>query len=128
MPVRYPPRSPGELANVDHCALVVLARDRVQVVPTIGSGYLESVGCTGLRAVGFPDVDGDGRLDVALIHATVAPPDRYGDTPVVVRRHADGTFAVDDELTAALDRRGGITTIAALRRALAERRGGRPAK
>jgi hypothetical protein len=122
LPVRYAPRAPGELRNVDHCALVVLSPDRVQVVRTVGAGYLESLGCTGLDAIGFSDLDGDGRLDIALIQATVAPPDRYLKTPVVVRTQPDGSLAVDDRLTEALDERGGITSIAALRRAVAERR------
>jgi hypothetical protein len=90
----------------------------------VGAGHLESLGCTGLEAIGFSDLDGDGRVDVALIHATVVPPDRYLKTPVVVRRQADGGFAVDEALTAALDERGGVTSIAALRRAVAERRAG----
>jgi hypothetical protein len=122
--VRFVPRVPGPLANVDHCALVVLSADRAQVVRTVGTGYLESLGCTGLDAVGFSDLDGDGRLDVALIHATIVPPDRHRKTPVVVRGQAGGDLAVDEALTAALDARGGITTIAALRRAVAERGAG----
>jgi DNA-binding phage protein len=43
--------------------------------------------------------------------------------PVVVRRGADEAFAVDEALSAALNEQGGITTIAALRRAVAKRRG-----
>jgi hypothetical protein len=121
LPVRYTPRERGELANVDHCAVVVLWPDRSQVVRTIGTGYLESLGCTGLDAIAFVDLDGDGQLEIALIQATLAPPDRYLKTPVVVRRGADGALAVDEPLTRALDEQGGITTIAALRRAAVRR-------
>ena len=128
LPVRYAPRASRALGNVDQCALIVLSPDRVQVVRTIGTGYLESLGCTGLDAIGFSDLDGDGRLDIALIHATVVPPDRYLKTPVVVRTQADGDLAVDERLTQALDERGGITTIAALRRVVAARRAGSAAR
>jgi len=117
LPVRYTPRTPGALKNVDHCAVVVLTAERVQVVPTIGTGYLESVGCTGLEAIAFPDLDGDGRHEIALIQSTFAPPSQGLKTPVVLRRNPDGDVAVDERLTRALDEQGGITTIAALRRA-----------
>ena len=126
LPVRYAPRAPAPVANVEHCALVILGPDRVQIVQTVGTGYTETLGCTGLEAIGFVDLDGDGRLDIALIQATLAPPDRYLKTPVVVRGHGDGDFAVDDTLTAALDERGGITTIGALQRAVSQRRAAAP--
>lgn len=123
LPARYAPRSPGPLANVDHCALVILRPDRpAQVVPTVGAGYTESLGCTGFDAIGFSDLDGDGRIDIALIQSTLAPPDRHRKTPVVVRNGGDGRFTVEETLTAALDEQGGVTTIAALRRAVAKRR------
>jgi hypothetical protein len=122
LPVRYAPRAPAPVANVDHCALVILSPDRVQVVQTVGTGYTETLGCTGLEAIGFADLDGDGRLDIALIQATLAPPDRYLKTPVVVRGYGDGNFAVDETLTAALNERGGITTIGALQRAVSQLR------
>ena len=127
LPARYAPKPPVPLANVDHCALVFLQPDRpAQVVRTVGSGYTESLGCTGFDAIAFTDLDGDGRIEIAVIQSTLAPPDRYLKTPVVVRRGADETFAVDETLSAALDAQGGITTIAALRRAMATRRGMAP--
>ena len=123
LPARYAPKPPVPLANVDHCALVFLQPHRpAQVVRTVGSGYTESLGCTGFDAIAFTDLDGDGRLEIAVIQSTLAPPNRYLKTPVVVRRGADETFAVDEPLSAALDEQGGITTIAALRRAVAKRR------
>jgi hypothetical protein len=122
LPVRYAPKPPVPLSNVDHCALVLLWPDRTQVVQTVGTGYTESLGCTGFAAIAFTDLDGDGRLEIAVIQSTLAPPDRYLKTPVVVRRGPDETFAVDETLSAALDEEGGITTIAALRRAIAKRR------
>jgi hypothetical protein len=123
LPVRYAPRSPGELQNVDRCALVLLrAHAPARVVPTIGVGYTESLGCTGFEAIAFSDFDGDGRLDIALIQSTSAPPDRYLRTPVVLRKTVGGDFAVDEALTAALDEQGGIGSIAELRRAMAKRR------
>lgn len=126
LPVRYAPRPPVELANVDHCALVILRPDlRVEVVRTVGTGCTESLGCVGLEAIGFPDLDGDGRFDIALIHSTVAPPNRSLKTPIVVRRQGNGPFAVDESLTAALDAEGGITTIGALRRAAVKHGRGR---
>ena len=122
LPVRYAPRPPVELANVDHCALAILEADRpLAAVRTVGVGYTEALGCTGLDAIGFPDLDGDGRFEIALIYRTLAPPDRARTTPVVVRRQGAG-FAVDQSLSAALDGEGGITTIGALRRAAAKRR------
>jgi hypothetical protein len=127
LPARYAPKPPVPLANVDHCALVILQPDRsAQVVRTVGSGYTESLGCTGFDAMAFLDLDGDGRLEIAVIQSTLAPPDRYLKTPVVVRRGPAGAFAVDEALSAALDEQGGITTIAALRRAVAKRRGVAP--
>jgi hypothetical protein len=121
VPVRYAPRVPGELANVDSCALVIEQADRpASTVQTIGIGYTEAVGCGGLDGIGFPDLDGDGRFDIALIYSTIAPPDRLRKTPVVLRRNGDGPFTVDATLGAALDAKGGITTIAALRRAAAD--------
>jgi hypothetical protein len=123
LPARYAPRSPGPLANVDRCALVILRPDRpALVVPTVGVGYTESLGCTGFDAIGFSDLDGDGRIDIAVIQSTLAPPDRHRKTPIVVRNGGDGRFAVDETLTAALDEQGGVATIAALRRAVAKRR------
>jgi hypothetical protein len=122
LPVRFTPRPPVELANVDHCALLILdAGVPVEAIRTVGTGYTESLGCTGLDAIGFPDLDGDGRFEIALIYSTLAPPDRARKTPVVVRRQGTGRFAVDESLTAALDAAGGITTIGALRRAAAKR-------
>ena len=101
---------------------MILAPDRpAQVVPTTGRGYTESVGCTGFDALAFPDLDGDGHREIAVIQSTLAPPDRSRKTPVVVRRGPDGAFAVDEPLSAALDEQGGIATIAALRRAVAAR-------
>jgi hypothetical protein len=126
LPVRYAPRDPGELRNVDRCGFVLLTPDRVQVLPTVGTGYLETLGCTGLDAIAFPDLDRDGQTEIAVIASTHAPPDRYLKTPVVVRRGPDGSFAVDERLTRALDERGGITTITALRRA-AQQLSGSPA-
>jgi hypothetical protein len=124
LPARYVPKPPVPLANVDHCALVILQPDRpAQVVRTVGSGYTESLGCTGFDAIAFTDLDGDGRIEIAVIQSTLAPPDRYLRTPVVVHYRAGETFAVDETLSAALDEQGGITTIAALRRAVAKRRG-----
>ena len=122
LPARYEPRPPAPVANVEHCALVILGPDQVRIVQTVGAGYTETLGCTGFEAIGFMDLDGDGNLDIALIQATLAPPNRYLKTPVVVRGHRDGTFAVDETLTAALDERGGITTIGALHRAVAQYR------
>lgn len=122
LPVRYAPRALAPVANVDHCALVILGPDRVQIVRTVGAGYTESLSCIGLEAIGFVDLDGDGRLDIALIQATLAPPNRYLKTPVVVRGNRNGDFAVDETLTAALDARGGITTIGALQNALSQHR------
>lgn len=117
--VRYAARPPAPLANVDRCALVVRRPERpARVVPTIGIGYTEALGCTGLDAVGFSDLDRDGRVDAALVYSTLAPPDRARKTPVVVRQDRDGGFAVDEARTAALDARGGITTIAGIREAL----------
>ena len=79
--------------------------------------------CIGkVEAIGFVDLDGDGHLDIALIQATLAPPDRYLKTPIVVRGYGDGNFAVDETLTAALNERGGITTIGALQRAVSQLR------
>jgi hypothetical protein len=120
VPVRYLPRVPGKLRNVDYCALVIKAANRPPAtVQTIGVGYTETVGCTGLDGIGFGDLDGDGSFDIALIYSTLAPPDRERKTPVVVRRDAGGTFAVDNALGSALDAQGGITTIARLRSAAA---------
>lgn len=116
VPLRFAPKPPGPLANVDHCALAILAQGRATIVHTIGVGYSETVGCTGLDGIAFPDLDGDGRFDIELIYSTLAPPDRERKTPVVVRR-SDGAFAVDDALSAALDAQGGITTLGELRRA-----------
>jgi hypothetical protein len=122
VPVRYSPRVPGPLANVDACALAISTGDRpVEAVRTIGSGYTETVGCTGLDGIAFPDLDGDGRFEIALIYSTLAPPDRERKTPVVLRRGKEGAFAVDESLGEALDRKGGITTLGALRRAAAAR-------
>ncbi len=119
VPGRYTPRVPGALRNVDYCALVITESNRaVTTVQTIGVAYSEAVGCTGLDGIAFPDLDGDGRFDIALIYSTVAPPDRYLKTPVVVRRNGSGTFAVDEALGAALDQRGGIRTLAGLRAAV----------
>jgi pyrimidine deaminase RibD-like protein len=120
--VQYSPPLPGPLANVDWCALAIMVDDRpVETVQTIGTGYTESVGCTDLDGIAFPDLDGDGRFEIALIYSTLAPPDRYGKTPVVVRRSKDGTFAVDAALGEALDQQGGITTLRALRQAATAR-------
>jgi len=127
LPARYSPRTPAPLGNVYHCALALLRADRpVEVVQTIGTGYTESLGCTGLDAIGFYDLDGDGSFEIALLYSTLAPPDRYLKTPVVVRAHG-GSFAVDESLTAALNAQGGITTLGALRRA-ATKRGVTPSK
>ena len=120
VPVRYTPRVPGPLRNVDYCTLVITESNRpVTTVQTIGAAYTEAVGCTGLDGIAFPDLDGDGRFDIALIYSTLAPPNRSLKTPVVVRRNGSGGFAVDEALGAALDAKGGITTIAALRAAAA---------
>jgi hypothetical protein len=122
VPVRYAPRAPAGLANVDHCAIVITHPDRpVETVHTIGVGYTETVGCTGLDGIAFPDLDGDGRFDIALIYSTHAPPDRYLKTPVILRRLAGGTFAVDAALGEALERQGGIKTLSALRKAAVAR-------
>ena len=126
IPVRYSPREHGALRNVDRCAFVFLTADHTQVVPTVGTGYLETLGCTGLEAVAFVDLDRDGQSEIAVIASTLAPPDRYLKTPLVVRRGSDGAFAVDERLTRALDERGGITTIAALRRAAQQLSGSTP--
>jgi hypothetical protein len=121
LPMRYPPRRPAPLANVDHCALAIVSPNHhVQIVRTVGVGYTETLGCTALDAIGFPDLDGDGRFEIVLIQSTLAPPDRYLKTPIVVRRQTSGDFGVDESLTAALDEQGGITSIGALRRAASE--------
>jgi hypothetical protein len=121
LPMRYAPRSPAPVANVNHCALAIVAPNHpVQIVRTVGVGYTETIGCTGLKAIGFPDLDGDGHFEIALIQSTLAPPNRYLETPIVVRRQAGGNFSVDESLTAALDEQGGITSIGALRRAATE--------
>ncbi len=120
LPARYRPRAPAPLANVDHCALALLQPGQTaEIVRTIGTGYTESLGCTGLDAIGFTDLVGDGGFEIALIYSTLAPPDRYRKTAVVVRRRGSA-FEVDESLTAALDLQGGITTIGALRRAAAK--------
>jgi len=122
VPLRYTPRQPGELANVDFCALAITVGERpVATVQTIGVGYTETVGCTGLDGIAFPDLDRDGRFEIALIYSTIAPPDRYLKTPVVLRRAKDGAFAVDQALGEKLERQGGIATLSALRRAATTR-------
>src|SRR5262245_37230298 len=121
LPARYSPRAPAPLASVYHCALALLRAGRpVEVVRTIGIGYTDGRGCTGLDAIGFYDLDGDGRFEIALLYSTLAPPDRYRKTPVVVRTQGDA-FAVDESLTTALNAQGGITTLTALRRAATKR-------
>jgi len=121
VPVRYSPRVRGPLANVDACALAITDANRpIVTVQTIGVGYTETVGCTGLDSIAFPDLDGDRRFEIALIYSTITPPNRYGKMPVVLRRGAGGAFIVDEALGAALDARGGITTIAGLRAAAAQ--------
>lgn len=122
LPARYEPRPPAPVASVEHCALVILGPERVQVVQTVGVGYTETLGCTGFEAISFLDLNGDGNLDIGLIQATLAPPNQYLKTPVVVRGAGDGTFAVDETLTAALDERGGVTTIKALQHAASQYR------
>jgi hypothetical protein len=118
VPVRYSPKVPGPLRNVDSCALVItVGQQPSATVRTVGEGYTETVGCTGLDGIAFPDLDHDGRFEIALIYSTISPPAGQRKTPVILRRSKDGPFAVDEELGEALDRKGGITTLGKLRRA-----------
>lgn len=120
--VRFEPRPDRTQArNVFWCGVTVAeAGAAAQPIVTIGTGNTEALSCDGMAEIGEVPGPKDGRA-IGVVYRARSPNTEVLTAIILVRRGADRTWVLDENLSERMVQRPGLLSLSGIRAALRPR-------